>query len=106
MSAAAPPMDSTAWRLPRTQPSLPESYRSISVPKRVSFWRKALAFAGLGYMVAVGYMDPGNWATDLAGGSRFVILLSNLMAMAWGVAATIVGLNAWLLVGTFRIWLA
>ncbi|MEO7987703.1 MAG: Nramp family divalent metal transporter, partial [Gemmatimonadales bacterium] len=53
----------------------------------VSFWRKALAFAGPGYMVAVGYMDPGNWATDLAGGSRFgytllsVILLSNLMAI-------------------------
>jgi len=57
------------------------------VPKGVSFWRKALAFAGPGYMVAVGYMDPGNWATDLAGGSRFgytllsVILLSNLMAI-------------------------
>jgi len=53
----------------------------------VSFWRKALAFAGPGYMVAVGYMDPGNWATDLAGGARFgytllsVILLSNLMAI-------------------------
>jgi manganese transport protein len=57
------------------------------VPKGVSFWRKALAFAGPGYMVAVGYMDPGNWATDLAGGARFgytllsVILLSNLMAI-------------------------
>ncbi len=68
-------------------PSLPESYHSVHVPKGVSFWRKALAFAGPGYMVAVGYMDPGNWATDLAGGSRFgytllsVILLSNLMAI-------------------------
>src|SRR5215203_830470 len=68
-------------------PSLPESYHSVNVPKGVSFWRKALAFAGPGYMVAVGYMDPGNWATDLAGGSRFgytllsVILLSNLMAI-------------------------
>jgi len=55
--------------------------------KGVGFWRKAMAFAGPGYMVAVGYMDPGNWATDLAGGARFgytllsVILLSNLMAI-------------------------
>jgi manganese transport protein len=75
------------WRYPRTLPSLPESYHSVYVPKGVSFWRKALAFAGPGYMVAVGYMDPGNWATDLAGGARFgytllsVILLSNLMAI-------------------------
>jgi manganese transport protein len=88
MSAATPGLESTgAWRFPRTQPSLPESYHSVHVPKGVSFWRKALAFAGPGYMVAVGYMDPGNWATDLAGGSRFgytllsVILLSNMMAI-------------------------
>ncbi len=88
MSAATPPLESlVGWRYPRTQPSLPESHRSVYVPKGVSFWRKALAFAGPGYMVAVGYMDPGNWATDLAGGSRFgytllsVILLSNLMAI-------------------------
>jgi manganese transport protein len=59
----------------------------VRVPRGASFWRKALAFAGPGYMVAVGYMDPGNWATDLAGGARFgytllsVVLLSNLMAI-------------------------
>src|SRR5919112_411697 len=89
MSAASsqPVSDLGAWRYPRTLPSLPESYHTIAVPKGVSFWRKALAFAGPGYMVAVGYMDPGNWATDLAGGARFgytllsVILLSNLMAI-------------------------
>jgi manganese transport protein len=89
MSAAStqPVHESGAWRYPRTAPSLPESYQSVLVPKGVSFWRKALAFAGPGYMVAVGYMDPGNWATDLAGGARFgytllsVILLSNLMAI-------------------------
>jgi manganese transport protein len=88
VSASTPPIEELAgWRYPRTMPSLPESYHSVHVPKGVSFWRKALAFAGPGYMVAVGYMDPGNWATDLAGGSRFgytllsVILLSNLMAM-------------------------
>jgi manganese transport protein len=89
MSAAStPPLEElSGWRYPRTMPSLPESYHSVHVPKGLSFWRKALAFAGPGYMVAVGYMDPGNWATDLAGGSRFgytllsVILLSNLMAI-------------------------
>jgi manganese transport protein len=89
MSAAPsqPVSDLAAWRYPRTLPSLPESYHSVPIPKGVPFWRKALAFAGPGYMVAVGYMDPGNWATDLAGGARFgytllsVILLSNLMAI-------------------------
>ena len=75
------------WRYQRRSPSLPESFRSIKIPRTGPWWRKALAFAGPGYMVAVGYMDPGNWATDLAGGAQFgyallsVILLSNLMAM-------------------------
>ena len=68
-------------------PSLPESHRTIPIPSTASWLRKVLAFAGPGYLVAVGYMDPGNWATDLGGGSKFgytllsVILLSNLMAM-------------------------
>jgi manganese transport protein len=75
------------WRQERKQPSLPEVYRSMRIPKNGSTFRKFLAFAGPGYMIAVGYMDPGNWATDLAGGSKFgytllsVILLSNLMAI-------------------------
>jgi len=75
------------WRLPPGTPSLSEVHRSIPVPKELSFWRKMLAFSGPGYLVAVGYMDPGNWATDLAGGSAFgytllsVILVSNLMAI-------------------------
>jgi manganese transport protein len=66
---------------------LREVNRSMAVPKTLSFWRKLLAFSGPGYLVAVGYMDPGNWATDLAGGSAFgyslltVILLANLMAI-------------------------
>jgi manganese transport protein len=74
------------WRHARVTPSLAESYRSIPV-NHLTWWRKMMAFAGPGYLVAVGYMDPGNWATDLAGGSRFgyallsVILLSNLMAI-------------------------
>src|SRR5689334_24840334 len=68
-------------------PSLEEAHRSIPVPSGLGFWRKLLAFSGPGYLVAVGYMDPGNWATDLSGGSQFgytllsVILLSNLMAI-------------------------
>ena len=74
------------WRRARVAPSLAEVYRSIPVSEG-HWWRKILAFAGPGYLVAVGYMDPGNWATDLAGGSAFgytllsVILLSNLMAV-------------------------
>ena len=69
-------------------PSLPEVFRSVAVPVgRGQPWRKMAAYAGPGYLVAVGYMDPGNWATDIAGGSAFgytllsVILLSNLMAI-------------------------
>jgi manganese transport protein len=74
------------WRRARVAPSLAEVYQSVPV-SGLGWWRKMLAFAGPGYLVAVGYMDPGNWATDLAGGSRFgytllsVILMSNLMAI-------------------------
>jgi manganese transport protein len=70
-----------------TLPSLPEAHRSIPISHTASWIRKVLAFAGPGYLVAVGYMDPGNWATDIGGGSKFgytllsVILISNLMAM-------------------------
>jgi manganese transport protein len=68
-------------------PSLPEAYRSVSILPGASMWRKLFAFAGPGYLVAVGYMDPGNWATDLGGGSKFgytllsVVLISSLMAI-------------------------
>jgi manganese transport protein len=86
-SAQPEPVKSTGWRLSQSDVSLPEVHGSILVPDRLGFWRKMLAFSGPGYLVAVGYMDPGNWATDLAGGSQFgytllsVILLSNLMAI-------------------------
>ena len=79
--AAAP-----GWRQARNAPSLTEAYRTVRVD-HPQWWRKVLAFAGPGYLVAVGYMDPGNWATDLAGGAQFgytllsVILISNLMAV-------------------------
>src|SRR5262244_4551129 len=76
-----------AWRRSDGQVSLPEVHRTIIVPGTASFWRKLMAFSGPGFLVAVGYMDPGNWATDLAGGARFgysllsVIMISNLMAI-------------------------
>ena len=75
------------WRQASTTVSLPEVHGSVPIPMAGGFWRKMLAFAGPGYLVAVGYMDPGNWATDLAGGSKYgytllsVIMLSNLMAI-------------------------
>ena len=76
-----------AWKRKVAEVSLPEVHRSIFVPGKAGFWRKLLAFAGPGFLVAVGYMDPGNWATDLSGGAQFgytllsVILISNLMAI-------------------------
>src|SRR2546423_6517342 len=76
-----------AWRRSAGQVSLPEVHRSIVVPQTASFWRKLIAFSGPGFLVAVGYMDPGNWATDLAGGAKYgyallsVVMISNLMAI-------------------------
>src|SRR4051794_41861283 len=77
----------TGWRKDVGTPSLPEIHSSLPIPSGPGFIRKLMAFAGPGFLVAVGYMDPGNWATDLAAGSRynysllFVIMLSNLMAI-------------------------
>jgi manganese transport protein len=62
------------WRHAVARPSLPEIYRSLPIPESAGFLRKLVAFAGPGYLVAVGYMDPGNWATDLAGGSKYKLL--------------------------------
>ena len=81
-----PPSPEPGWRRARVSPSLAEVYRTVPVTG-AGWWRKILAFAGPGYLVAVGYMDPGNWATDLAGGSQFgyrlltVVMISNLMAI-------------------------
>src|SRR6478672_10591741 len=75
------------WRHARVLPSLPEVFSTISVPKNAGFWRTLIAFVGPGLMVSVGYMDPGNWATDLAGGAQFgylllsVIMIANFMAI-------------------------
>jgi len=76
---------------------LPEVHRTVPVPS-TGFWRKLFAFAGPGYLVAVGYMDPGNWATDLAGGARFgytllsVIVISNFMAILLQALAARLGI--------------
>jgi manganese transport protein len=84
---AAPPTPRPIWRRTVGESSLPEVYRSIGIPLGGSFWRKFAAFSGPGFLVAVGYMDPGNWATDLQGGAQYgflllsVILISNFMAI-------------------------
>lgn len=78
--------------------SLPEAHGSVAIPAGAGFWRKLLAFTGPGYLVAVGYMDPGNWATDLAGGARFgytllsVVLLSNFVAVLLQTLAARLGI--------------
>jgi len=90
MSQSNPPFGpkpKLGWRKSSGQVSLPEVHRTIAVPRHFPFWRKMWAYAGPGFLVAVGYMDPGNWATDLSGGAQFgytllcIILLSNFMAI-------------------------
>src|SRR3954462_578488 len=87
MASEVPSTTPRGWRLPSSNLSLPEVHGSIAIPHGAGFWRKLFAFAGPGYLVAVGYMDPGNWATDLAGGAKYgytllsVIMISNLMAI-------------------------
>ena len=86
------------WKSAPPMPSLPEVHGSVAVPEGAGFWRKLFAFAGPGYLVAVGYMDPGNWATDIAGGARFgytllsVIMISNLMAILLQALAARLGI--------------
>ena len=87
LAAAAAPAAAAKTARSITLPSLPEAHRTIPIAAGATWFRKALAFAGPGYLVAVGYMDPGNWATDIGGGSKFgytllsVIVMSNFMAM-------------------------
>jgi len=92
------PLPPTEYHNVPALPSLREVHRSISVPANVNFWRKLFAFSGPGFLVAVGYMDPGNWATDIAGGSRFayqlvfVLMISNLMAILLQTLAARLGI--------------
>jgi manganese transport protein len=100
MSEAQIPLPRARWKPagPDFRPSLPEVNASIRVPSGGWWWRRMVAFMGPGYLISVGYMDPGNWATDLAGGSRFgytllsVILLSNLMAILLQALAARLGI--------------
>ena len=99
-SAVPAPVIATGWRGERGEPSLANMFGSVRTAKQGSFWSKLLAFLGPGYLVAVGYMDPGNWATSLAGGSKFgysllaVALLSNLMAIVLQSLCTRLGVGA------------
>jgi manganese transport protein len=94
------PKENGGWRSVPDAPSLREVHASVVVPGDAGFLRKMLAFAGPGYLVAVGYMDPGNWATDLAGGARYgytllsVILISNLMAILLQALAVRLGIGS------------
>jgi manganese transport protein len=94
------PAQARGWRGARGEPSLSDMFASVRTARGGSFWRRLLAFLGPGYLVAVGYMDPGNWATSLAGGSKFgyalltVALLSNLMAIVLQSLCTRLGVGA------------
>jgi len=102
MSSKSEPVAPTAggWRRERERPSLAEVFGTIATKPTGSFWRKLVSFLGPGYLVAVGYMDPGNWATSLAGGSKFgyalltVALLSNLMAILLQALCARLGIGA------------
>ena len=100
MNPPLDPANARGWQSQPEAPSLREVHGSIAVPIDAGFWRKLFAFAGPGYLVAVGYMDPGNWATDLAGGARYgytllsVILLSNLMAILLQALAVRLGIGS------------
>jgi manganese transport protein len=93
-------LDAPGWRAGRGEPSLSDVFGSVRTARSGSFFRKLLAFLGPGYLVAVGYMDPGNWATSLAGGSKFgyallsVALLSNVMAIVLQSLCTRLGVGA------------
>jgi manganese transport protein len=94
------PLTESGWRHPRKTPSLSEVFGSIPVRPTGSIWKKLVAFLGPGYLVAVGYMDPGNWATSLAGGSKFgyalltIALLSNMMAILLQALCARLGIGA------------
>src|SRR3954463_13230900 len=99
MATETPPLTpAPGWRLPSSTLSLPEVHGSIAIPHDAGFWRKLFAFAGPGYLVAVGYMDPGNWATDLAGGARYgytllsVVMISNFIAILLQALAARLGI--------------
>lgn len=98
MGGSEPPVVDGRRAPPDRPVSLPEVHGTVDVPTGVGFWRKMFAFAGPGYLVAVGYMDPGNWATDIAGGARYgykllsVVFISNLLAVLLQALAARLGI--------------
>ena len=78
----SPLPDGSGWRGERGEPSLAGMFATVRTAKQGPFWRKLLAFLGPGYLVAVGYMDPGNWATSLAGGSKFGYALLSIALLS------------------------
>ncbi|HZR89057.1 MAG TPA: Nramp family divalent metal transporter [Bradyrhizobium sp.] len=100
LDAARDGSSAAGWRGARGEPSLSDMFATVRTVREGSFWRRLLAFLGPGYLVAVGYMDPGNWATSLAGGSKFgyalltVALLSNVMAIVLQSLCTRLGVGA------------
>src|SRR5712691_415341 len=92
--------ETAGWRRKRGRPPLAEVFGSVATRPTGSLGKKLVAFLGPGYLVAVGYMDPGNWATSLAGGSKFgyalltVALLSNLMAILLQALCARLGIGA------------
>src|SRR6185369_15063628 len=99
-ATVANPASLPGWRRPRSGSSLSEVFGTIKVRPTGSFWRRLTAFLGPGYLVAVGYMDPGNWATSLAGGSKFgyallfIALMSNIMAILLQALCARLGIGA------------
>src|SRR5215468_8698097 len=99
-SSSAPAPEESGWRRSRSAPSLSEVFGSIATRPKGPLWKKLMAFLGPGYLVAVGYMDPGNWATSLAGGSKFgyallsIALISNLMAILLQALCARLGIGA------------
>lgn len=97
---ATAPATGRGWRGERGEPSLADVFSTVNVARSGSFWRRLIGFLGPGYLVAVGYMDPGNWATSLAGGSKFgyallsVALISNLMAIVLQALCARLGIGA------------
>ncbi len=102
ISTSVATVESPAWRSHLDAASLPESNATIPVPQGGSWVRRLLAFAGPGYMISVGYMDPGNWATDIAGGSKYGYTLLSVVLVSSLLAVLLQGLSARLGIATGR----
>lgn len=97
----APP-STGGWRSTAAIPSLPEVNGSVAIPSQTGFWRKMFAFCGPGYLVAIGYMDPGNWATDIEGGAKFGYRLLSVVVFSSLIAILLQTLSARLGIATGR----